>query len=134
MEQTLRITKALADGNRLRAVMALVDHDELCVCQITELLNLATATVSRHMSVLQNAHLVRSEKMGRWVYYRLSEMFPKDLLPWLKEALADSRVLMEDREKLKEILALDPDELCRNQRKRCASRLKKGQGKKGNPN
>ncbi|MDZ7761635.1 MAG: ArsR family transcriptional regulator [Desulfovermiculus sp.] len=29
--------------------------EELCVCQITELLRLATATVSRHMSILQNA-------------------------------------------------------------------------------
>ncbi|MDZ7696203.1 MAG: metalloregulator ArsR/SmtB family transcription factor [Deltaproteobacteria bacterium] len=121
MEETLRITKALADGNRLRAVMSLVNHDELCVCQITELLNLATATVSRHMSVLQGGRLVASRKKGRWVYYSLSETFPKDLLVWLKEALADSGVLAADREKLKEILALDPDELCRNQRKRCAS-------------
>jgi len=75
MEQTLRITKALADGNRLRAVMALVDHDELCVCQITELLGLATATVSRHMSMLQSASLVTSRKEGRWVYYRLGKVF-----------------------------------------------------------
>ncbi len=122
MEQTLRITKALADGNRLRAVMALIDHDALCVCQITELLDLATATVSRHMSVLQNAHLVTSRKKGRWVYYALSTGFPRRLLAWLKEALADSEALTADREKLEGILSLDPDELCRNQRKRCASR------------
>ena len=55
MEQVLGTTKALADGNRLRVVMALTDQEELCVCQITELLNLAMPTVSRHMSVLQKA-------------------------------------------------------------------------------
>lgn len=122
MEQTLRITKALADGNRLRAVMALVGHDELCVCQITELLDLATATVSRHMSLLQNAHLVTSRKQGRWVYYALSKDFPKRLLAWLKETLADSGILAADREKLESILSLEPDALCRDQRKRCTSR------------
>jgi len=46
------ITKALSDGNRLRVVVSLMEHEELCVCQITEMLKLATATVSRHMSVL----------------------------------------------------------------------------------
>ncbi|MDZ7696245.1 MAG: metalloregulator ArsR/SmtB family transcription factor [Deltaproteobacteria bacterium] len=121
MEQTLQITKALAEGNRLRALMALIDHEELCVCQITELLNLATATVSRHMSVLQAGRLVKSQKKGRWVYYSLSEMFPKDLLAWLKKALNDSGIVAADREKLKDILALEPDALCRDQRKRCAS-------------
>jgi ArsR family transcriptional regulator len=121
MQLTLRITKALADGNRLRALMALIDHEELCVCQITELLDLATATVSRHMSALQNAHLVASQKRGRWVYYSLSEMFPKELLAWLKKALNDSGIVAADREKLKDILSLEPDALCRTQRKRCAS-------------
>jgi len=122
MEETLRVTRALADGNRLRALMALIGHDELCVCQITELLDLAMATVSRHMSVLQGANLVTSRKQGRWVYYSLSEMFPKDLLPWLKETLADSGILAADRKKLKDILSLEPDALCRDQRKRCARR------------
>jgi ArsR family transcriptional regulator, arsenate/arsenite/antimonite-responsive transcriptional repressor len=118
MEQTLRITKALADGNRLRAVMALVDHDELCVCQITELLGLATATVSRHMSMLQSASLVTSRKEGRWVYYRLSERFSKPLLAWLKEALSDSRDIAADRERLKAIMSCDMHDLCRKQKER----------------
>ena len=38
METTLAITKALADGNRLRVVMALTEQEELCLCQLTELL------------------------------------------------------------------------------------------------
>ncbi|MGM0427735.1 MAG: ArsR/SmtB family transcription factor [Thermodesulfobacteriota bacterium] len=118
MEETLRMTKALADGNRLRALMSLVDHDELCVCQITELLDLATATVSRHMNMLQNVHLVVSRKDGRWVYYRLSETFPKRLLAWLKEALADSRDMAADRERLKTIMSCDLHDLCRKQKER----------------
>ncbi len=68
MEKTLKQIKALADGNRLRVVMALSTHGELCVCQMTALLQMSTPTVSRHMSVLQNGGLVESRKDARWVH------------------------------------------------------------------
>gem|GEM_PF-7121620 len=64
MEQTLNIAKALADGSRMRVIAALMSRDELCVCQITEMLQLAPATVSRHMTILQHARLVQSRKGG----------------------------------------------------------------------
>jgi len=118
MEQTLNITKALADGNRLRVVMALTAFDELCVCQITELLGVATATVSRHMGVLQHAGLVKSRKDARWVYYRLSEKFPSLLHRWLEETAGRSAEIDADRKKLKTILCSDTDVLCREQRER----------------
>lgn len=116
MEQPLTMAKGLADGNRMRVVAALLDHEELCACQLTEMLGLAGATVSRHMSILQNARLVRSRKQGRWVFYRLSDEFPGLLRRWLQEALADSSDIRMDRESLQVVLACDPDELCRRQR------------------
>lgn len=118
MEKTLNITKALADGNRLRVIMALTDHDELCVCQITEILGHTTATVSRHMSVLQNAGLVRSRKDGRWVYYRLSETFPRRLLTWLHEAAGNANEILQDKENLRTIISKGLDALCKTQRTR----------------
>ena len=118
MQQMLNITKALADGNRLRVIMALTEYEELCVCQITEILGHATPTVSRHMSVLQKGGLVKSRKDGRWVYYRLSETFPRRLLQWLKDAAIDAREIARDKQKLKAILSCGPDALCKKQRKR----------------
>jgi ArsR family transcriptional regulator len=118
MDQMVRITKALSDRSRLRVVMALTDNEELCVCQITEMLNLAMPTVSRHMSVLQNAGLVKSRKDSRWVYYRLSETFPKQCLNWLKEALMNSEAFAEDQKRMEAILSCNLDELCRIQKKR----------------
>jgi DNA-binding transcriptional ArsR family regulator len=44
---------------------------ELCVCQVTEVLQLAPSTVSKHMSILRQAGLVEARKEGRWIYYRL---------------------------------------------------------------
>ena len=110
--------KALADGNRLRVIVALMDHEELCVCQITELLQLATATVSRHMSVLQKADLVQSRKKGRWVYYRLTDAFPDLLRQWLTRELAESAQIAQDRKDMATILSHDPEELCRMQKER----------------
>ena len=118
MEKTLNITKALADGNRSRVIMALIDLEELCVCQITEMLEIATATVSRHMSILQNAQLVKSRKEGRWVYYRLSGSFPPLLKSWLKESMSHSEQIAEDSKKLGKILCCDPDDLCKSQKRR----------------
>lgn len=118
MEAALNIAKALADGNRMRVVIALMEHDELCVCQITEMLGLATATVSRHMSVLQNARLVESRKENRWVFYRLVNTFPALLGQWLKEWSGSSREITADRQNLLTILASQPDDLCRRQKER----------------
>jgi ArsR family transcriptional regulator, arsenate/arsenite/antimonite-responsive transcriptional repressor len=118
MKDTLKVTKALADGSRLRVVAALTEHKELCVCQITELLRSATPTASRHMSVLQSAGLVEQRKDSRWVYYRLSDTFPTIVLQWLKNTLRDSEEISKDRDTVKAIVACDLDTLCKAQKKR----------------
>ncbi len=75
MRDLLSVMKALADENRLRIVSTL-EGQELCLCQLVELLGLATSTVSRHASILQQARLVESRKQGRWTYFRLAETPP----------------------------------------------------------
>jgi ArsR family transcriptional regulator len=124
VEKSLNIAKALADGNRMRVIGALIENDELCVCQITEMLRLAAATVSRHMSILQNARLVQSRKQGRWVYYRLVDSFPGVLRQWLMESISDTPEVTADRQNLLSILSCEPDDLCRHQkeRKECRDR------------
>jgi ArsR family transcriptional regulator len=113
VEKSINIFKALADGNRVRVVMALIKKQELCVCQITALLEITMATVSRHMSVLQNAQLVVSRKEGRWVYYRLADGFPVLIKKWLKENLAEARQISHDLSHLETILSADPEDLCK---------------------
>ncbi len=112
MDKFLKQTKSLADGSRLRIIAALKRHPELCVCQITELLGLATATVSRHISVLQNAGLVESRKDGRWVYYRISSDFPERLKLWMDDSLMQSPVIQADKKRLDEITSIKVEELC----------------------
>ncbi len=118
MEASLGIAKALADGNRMRTIAVLMQRDELCVCQIVEMLRLATATVSRHMSILQNARLVQSRKDGKWVYYRLAAHFPEQLRIWLLESLSDSPEIIADQALLETILSCAPEDLCKQQKER----------------
>ena len=116
MQDVLSVTKALSDGNRLRTIMALRDMTELCVCQVTEMLGLAPATVSRHMSVLQNAGLVESRKDGRWVFYRISEAAKSEpivtVMDWLGESLDHSAEIRADRKYLRKIAKCGAAEYC----------------------
>lgn len=125
MQTALDTTKALADGNRMRVIAALLEHDELCVCQITELLRISMATVSRHMSILHKARLVQSRKEGRWVFYRLSQAFPTQIGAWLKEAVKNSLEIKTDRQMLANILACDTVDLCRRHKETKAKNAEK---------
>jgi ArsR family transcriptional regulator len=118
MNKTLEILKALSDLNRLRVVSALMHIDELCACQVTELLTVSGATASRHLGLLIHAGIVESRKEGRWVYYWLNkEMASSSLLfQWLEAELKDAPDLEADRMLLDSIVACEPEELCRQQR------------------
>ena len=124
MRTTLRVTKALADPQRVRILMML-EPGELCVCQIVAVLGLAPSTVSKHLSILAAADLVMSRKEGRWAYYRLPDpaagTFAQPVLDWLGATLSDDGQILADREKLTDVMACDPEDLCRRQRVRDGS-------------
>ena len=121
MRATLRVTKALADLQRVRILMML-RPGELCVCQILEVLALAPSTVSKHLSILNTAGLVDSRKEGRWMYYRLPEgaagALVRPVLKWLADTLKNDEMIEQDAKKLKTVVACDPGSLCRRQRER----------------
>ncbi len=116
MRDFMALTKALADENRVRMLLALRDQ-ELCLCQIIEVVALAPSTVSKHMSILRQARFVEGRKDGRWVYYRLAgrDAPPpvRQALDWAQRSLADDPQVKRDRERLQEILQIDPEQLCR---------------------
>jgi len=116
MREFMAITKALSDPNRVRILLSL-RRGELCVCQITELLDLATSTISKHLSILNQARLILSRKTERWVFYRLPEksapVAVREALDWVQKSLGKTDEATADAEKLKKILKIDPVELCR---------------------
>jgi ArsR family transcriptional regulator len=64
--------KALADQHRLRILATIArSGDEVCVCDLTDVVPLLQPTVSHHLKVLREAGLLLSERRGTWVYYRI---------------------------------------------------------------
>ena len=114
MNEFLAIAKALADEGRVRALMAL-SEGELCLCEIVEVLELSPSTVSKHMSVLQQAGLVARRKEGRWRYYRLAgdeaPQVVRDALGWTFASLEREGAVAGDRETLARVRRSGREEL-----------------------
>ncbi len=69
--------KSLSDETRLHILMLLHAHEELCVCDITSLLELSQPKISRHLAQLRNLNILQGRKQGRWVYYRIHPDLPQ---------------------------------------------------------
>jgi len=85
------IGRALGDVGRLRILAALRGR-ELCVCHLTDLLQLDTSTVSRHVGVLRRAGLVEVRKEGRWLHCRRARGLRRVFALVDASAEGDSRV------------------------------------------
>lgn len=121
MNDFMDITKALSDENRVRVLMSLRKR-ELCVCQVIELLALAPSTVSKHMSILKHAGLIKSRKAGLWMYYSLPERPPAEIkkaIEWVCSSLQKDRKIRDDVRKLNRILKMEPEKICRKQKCKC---------------
>lgn len=77
-------TKALADQTRLRLLLLLANGRELCVCELTQALELAQPKISRHLAILREMGVLQDRKAGLWVYYGLHSELPS----WTLEVLA----------------------------------------------
>jgi ArsR family transcriptional regulator len=68
--------QALSDDTRLRCIVLLAGAEELCVCELTNALELPQPKISRHLAVLRANDIVQDRKTGLWVYYRLHSTMP----------------------------------------------------------
>ena len=130
MDEIISIAKALSDSNRVRTLLALCKQ-ELCVCRIIELLDLAPSTVSKHMAVLKNAGLVESRKEEKWIYYKLSEPTKRNknvqsVLEWITGSLSTDPRIRQDSKNLMKILSQSPETICKNRVERKRQKKKRG--------
>jgi DNA-binding transcriptional ArsR family regulator len=110
---TARLFKALGHPGRLR-ILAMLRHGELCVCQITAVLDLAPSTVSAHLAELRRAGLVTERKDGRWVHYALRDD-PEvgEILAVAWRRLARDPGVADDDALLTALRSIPATELCR---------------------
>jgi len=104
MKELLNIFKALSDETRLR-IMKLLEHGEICVCDIVAAFDMIQPKVSFHLGVLKKAGLVKDRKQGKWMHYRIddSDMFKRFLILSIMERIPENK-LKEDKKRLEKFL------------------------------
>ena len=112
IEEKTKIFKSLSDPNRLR-ILKMLQTKSLCVCEITDILQLATSTVSKHLSILKAVGFIIEEKDGKWVNYSINPR-PFDarissILSTLDFWISDENAIIADKQKVQKV---DRIELC----------------------
>lgn len=77
---------ALAHDTRLRCLLLLLAHQELCVCELTHAIGASQPHMSRHLAQLREAGLVSDRRAGLWIHYRINPALPD----WVLKVLHDS--------------------------------------------
>lgn len=112
LDKQADIFKALSDKSRLR-ILKMLQKKSLCVCEITEILQLATSTVSNHLSILKEAGLIVDEKDKKWINYKINAN-PQN--PEVASVLVSLHLLLEEDEMVKKdreiIKSVDREVLC----------------------
>ncbi|QYJ94281.1 ArsR/SmtB family transcription factor [Shewanella spartinae] len=83
------LLKALAHPTRLWLVEQL-EHQERCVCELTDGVDADISTVSKHLALLRQAGIVASRREGKQIYYRLETPCLLGMLSCIETALAQS--------------------------------------------
>jgi len=71
LSEGARLFKALGDETRLAILRQLRVQGEVCACDFVACCDVAQPTVSHHLKVLRQAGLVRGERRGLWIHYRI---------------------------------------------------------------
>jgi ArsR family transcriptional regulator len=72
----LQLFKHLSEETRLSITLLLRAKSELCVCELTAVLDRPQPKVSRHLAMLREGGLLQDRREGKWIYYRLSPHMP----------------------------------------------------------
>ena len=113
LDKQEKIFKALSDSNRIR-IVKMLQKKALCVCEIKDILKLATSTVSKHLSILRSAGLIVDWKDGKWINYKINpepESLVANALLYIQLQIEDDETIKNDR---KLIICVDRNVICCN--------------------
>ena len=79
LQQTL---KALADPTR-REILNLLKSGTKSAGEICDRFDITAAAISRHLSVLKEADLIRDDRQGKFIYYELNTSVLEEIMLWI---------------------------------------------------
>ncbi|WJQ15633.1 metalloregulator ArsR/SmtB family transcription factor [Geobacillus stearothermophilus] len=80
ISSVVQLFKALADENRAKIVYSLCQDEELCVCDIANIIGASVATTSHHLRTLYKQGIVKYRKEGKLAFYSLDDDHIKQLI------------------------------------------------------
>lgn len=99
--QPVQLFKCLADDTRLLSTLLIHTHQELCVCELVEALQLSQPKISRHLAQLRECGLLSDRRQGQWVFYAINANLPSWVLTIIDQAkAAEHQTLSELTKKL----------------------------------
>ena len=107
MRELVRVSKALADENRIRMLKLLLEKD-ICVCEMHEIISTSHSQVSRNLKMLFDAGFLKRWREGKCVVYEAdrdnSNRYCRTLLDALVDSFNDSEAVSKDRERLQHVI------------------------------
>ena len=87
LQNTMR---ALADPVR-RNILNMLKTGRMSAGEITEKFEITAAAISRHLSVLKEADLIRDTREGKFIFYELNASVLEEILLWVSELKGDNK-------------------------------------------
>ena len=109
----IKLFSLLADETRLRCLVLLQKEQELCVCEISQIIESSQPKISRHLALLRNSGLISDERRGQWVYYSLHRSLPEwaqKMMESILESLKKEEPYSSD---VKRVRLLKQEKICR---------------------
>jgi len=84
VEEMAGFFNAFSDPTRLKIILAL-GMEELCVCDITTVVDVSVSAVSHQLRYLRNLNVVKKRKQGKMVYYSLKDEHIREVIRTVTE-------------------------------------------------
>jgi ArsR family transcriptional regulator, lead/cadmium/zinc/bismuth-responsive transcriptional repressor len=82
--QLSKVLELAGNEVRLKILYLLEEEDELCPCDISDILGMSIPAVSQHLRKLKDGNIIESRRDGQTIYYSLKEEHLKVLKPFFK--------------------------------------------------
>jgi len=82
--QLSKVLELAGNEVRLKILYLLEEENELCPCDLSDILGMSTPAVSQHLRKLKDGNIIESRREGQTIYYSLKEEHLKVLKPFFK--------------------------------------------------
>lgn len=111
MKEIVDFGRSLSDPIRVRILNALL-QDELCVCELVDILELSQSTLSTHLQTLRRAGVVTTEKRRKWVIYSIDPNAAEAIFAALDHFTPSGERIDRDNVRLRQRIRLRVDGCC----------------------